>query len=303
MTADALAIDIVIPTVGRPSLAPLLMRLAAAECDALGRVIVVDDSGGGPVEIGDGAPAPTTVLRTEGRRGPAAARNLGWHHSDAEFVAFLDDDVMPGETWLTELVDDVRALDPDVAAVQGRIAVPRPVRPTDWERNTARLETASWITADLVARRAALEAVGGFDERFRRAYREDTDLAVRLLRTGWRLERGRRRAGHPVRPAPWWISVKVQAGNADDVLLDRLHGDWRAMMGEQHGRFRRHQLIVGLLGAAVGAVVTGQRRVAAFLGLASAAGCLLFAWERIRPGPRSVKEVAAMGVTSLVIPP
>jgi len=184
MTPAVLAIDIVIPTVGRPSLAPLLTRLAAAECEALGQVIVVDDSGGGLVKIGGAAPARTTVLRTTGRRGPAAARNLGWQHSDAEFVAFLDDDVVPGEIWLTELVDDLRDLDPDVAAVQGRIAVPRQVRPSDWERNTARLETASWITADLVTRRAALEAVGGFDERFRRAYREDTDLAVRLLRAG-----------------------------------------------------------------------------------------------------------------------
>jgi glycosyltransferase involved in cell wall biosynthesis len=302
MTRGAAVVDVVIPTVGRPSLTLLLARLAEADDGSLGQVIVVDDSGGGLLEIAT-APACTTVVRTRGRQGPAAARNLGWHHTGAEFVAFLDDDVMPGEAWVSELADDLRDLDPDVAAVQGRITVPRSARPSDWERNTARLETASWITADLVVRRAALEAVGGFDERFRRAYREDTDLAVRLLRAGWRLHRGRRRTAHPVRPTPWWISVKMQAGNADDVLLDRLHGDWRAVVGEQHGRFRRHEAIVALLGAGLGATVAGQRRVAAFLGLASVAGCLAFAWERIRPGPQSFREVTAMGITSAAIPP
>ena len=39
-------------------------------------------------------------------------------------------------------------------------------------------------------RRAALESVHGFDERFPRAYREDADLAVRVRRAGWRLTRG-----------------------------------------------------------------------------------------------------------------
>jgi hypothetical protein len=29
---------------------------------------------------------------------------------------------------------------------------------------------------------------------------------------------------HPVRPAPWWISIRAQAGNADDMLLRRRHG-------------------------------------------------------------------------------
>ena len=76
MTPDAHAIDIVIPTIGRPSLVPLLTRLAAAECDALGKVIVVDDSGGGLVADRRRAPARTTVLRTKagGGRPPPQRR-------------------------------------------------------------------------------------------------------------------------------------------------------------------------------------------------------------------------------------
>ena len=42
-------------------------------------------------------------------------------------------------------------------------------------------------------RRAALAAVGGFDERFPRAFREDADLALRMMAAGWRSPR---HAGH-----------------------------------------------------------------------------------------------------------
>src|SRR5207245_1965656 len=101
------------------------------------------------------------------------------------------------------------------------------------------LETARWITADMAVRRSALVEVGGFDERFPRAYREDVDLALRLQAAGGELRMGGRRVLHPVRPAPWWISVKLQAGNRDDVFMDALHGpSWRALA--PRGRRRRH---------------------------------------------------------------
>ena len=74
-------------------------------------------------------------------------------------------------------------------------------------------------------RRAALESVHGFDERFPRAFREDADLAA--PGPGRRLAaepRAARTTTHPVRPADRWVSVRVQAGNADDALMRALHG-------------------------------------------------------------------------------
>ncbi len=119
--------------------------------------------------------------------------------------------------------------------------LPSDRRPTDWERSVASLETAPWITADIAYRRAALVATGGFDERFPRAYREDTDLALRVLDAGWSLTFGDRYAIHPVRPAPWWISVSKQRGNIDDMLMAKLHGrQWRLRVGAPQGRARRH---------------------------------------------------------------
>ncbi|MCF2434969.1 hypothetical protein LV779_11160 [Streptomyces thinghirensis] len=115
--------------------------------------------------------------------------------------------------------------------MQGVIAVPLPGerRPTDWERGTAGLARAQWITADMAYRTDVLKQVDGFDERFTRAFREDADLALRVLDAGWRIRRGRRTTRHPVRDASRWASLKQQRGNADDALMLRLHGpDWWA---------------------------------------------------------------------------
>src|SRR5581483_9165707 len=161
-------IDVVLPTVGRPTLWPLVASLVASPVAA--HVYVVDARRDGlPLQV-PGA----TVLRGPGR-GPAAARNVGWRASTVEWVAFVDDDVVLGPRWHDDLADDIGRAGPDVAATFGRIRVPLPAerRPTDWERNVSGLERACWATADAAYRRAALEAVGGFDERFPRAYRED----------------------------------------------------------------------------------------------------------------------------------
>ena len=119
----------------------------------------------------------------------------------------LDDDVVPSDDWLADLHADLDGLLDEVGASQGRIVVPLPTdrRPTDWERNVHGLERARWATADMAYRRTALSAVGGFDERFRRAYREDADLALRVRAAGWRLIRGHRVVEHPVRPADRWV--------------------------------------------------------------------------------------------------
>ena len=195
--------------------------------------MVVDDRrrADAPVPV---PPGVRVVRPARPGRGPAAARNAGWRACRADWIAFLDDDVEPEPGWLEALAADLAAAGPDVGGVQGRVVVPLPPdrRPTDWERNARGLERARWATADLAYRREALEAAGGFDERFPRAYREDADLGLRITAAGRRIVTGERVVRHPVRPAPAWVSVAKQAGNADDVLMRALHGRaWRARGG------------------------------------------------------------------------
>jgi histidinol-phosphate phosphatase family protein len=296
--APAVRFDIVIPTAGRPSLRPLLERLRDAPWQ---RLIVVDDRRSGPPLA---LPAGAELLPSGGR-GPAAARNVGWRAASAPWVVFLDDDVLPTPDWGQRLADDLAGAPSRVAASQGRLRVPLPSdrRPTDWERNVAGLERAQWITADLAVRRSALIAVGGFDERFPRAYREDADLALRLAGAGWQLARGEREVVHPVPPAGRWVSVAKQAGNADDALMAALHGrDWRARAGAPRGRLRGHTIVSALATGALAATAAGRPRAAAALGGGWTLATAELAWQRIAPGPRTPREVSTMLATSAAIP-
>lgn len=300
---------LVLPTIGRPSLGVTLRSLAVQEpgpgAPAPDVVVVADDRrldpDGDPstwpapldvAAIAPDAPWPLVVVRTGGR-GPAAARNAGWRATTTPWVAFVDDDVVLPAGWLQGLGRDLRAAAPDVGAVQGRLEVPLPThrRPTDWERSTRGLEDARWATADMAYRRAALEAVHGFDERFPRAYREDADLALRVRRAGWRLERGTRVTTHPVRPADDAVSVRVQAGTADDALMRALHGPrWRDVAETGRGRLPWHVATVGSAALAVGGTLL-RRPALATAGAAAWLGLTAdFARVRLAPGPHPGEE-------------
>jgi hypothetical protein len=301
---------VVIPTLGRPSLTGCLRALADCQGPRPRRILLVDDRplddcAPLPVEIPDALRGLVEVV-PGCARGPAAARNAGWRSCPEPWVAFLDDDVLPGPSWAADLAADLASAGPGTAGVQARIDVPLPRgrRATDWERATAGLATARWITADMAYRRAVLEQVGGFDERFHRAFREDADLALRVLDAGWELRRGARRTTHPVRPADRWVSVRVQAGNADDVLMNRVHGrSWWRRAGAARGRLPRHLAVTAAAVGAVGCAVALRPRGAALCAGLWLAGTAEFAVARVVPGPRTTAEVATMTVTSVLIPP
>ncbi|WP_158895391.1 HAD-IIIA family hydrolase [Amycolatopsis anabasis] len=295
---------VVIPTTGRPALHTLLRALGDGRGPAPAEVVVVDDR-----PAGEPLTLPETTLKTRvvrsGGRGPAAARNTGWRLAATEWIAFLDDDVRTPGDWPARLHADLSALDDDVGASEGRIHVPAPHgrRPTDDERGTQGLASAWWITADMAYRRAALAAVGGFDERFPRAYREDADLALRVRAAGFRILPGERVTVHPARRADFFASVRAQTGNADNALLRRKFGrGWRRLIGEGPGRLRQHALTTLAAAVALAAVPWNRRVAAAAAGLWTGLTAE-FALRRILPGPRTRDELARMAVTSALIPP
>ncbi|MBT2422543.1 glycosyltransferase [Streptomyces sp. ISL-22] len=303
---------VVVPTLVCDTLADCLGALAAATGPPPEEIVLVDDRPApvpGPLDhplvvLGD-LRARTKVVRGGGR-GPAAARNAGLRAVRTAWVVFLDDDVQVGPHWCEQVVRDLAEAPPTTAGVQGVITVPLPDRrrPTDWERRTTRLATSRWSTADMAYRTDVLRQAGGFDERFRRAYRADTDLALRVLDAGWGIRRGRRTTRHPIRPADRWASLRAQCGNADDALMARLHGpDWWHRAATPPGRIRAH---VAVTSAGVGAcalLAAGRRGPAALAALLWTLGTARFAWARIAPGPRTRYEVDTMLVTSVLIPP
>lgn len=168
---------VVVPTLVRDCLPDCLAALAAARGPRPERIVLVDDRPATPVPdpeplenalsvLGD-LRDRTTVLPGEAR-GPAAARNTGLRAVTEPWVVFVDDDVQVGPHWCAQLQQDLDEATPDTAGVPGVITVPLPGgrRPTDWERGTAGLARARWISADMAYRTEVLRRVGGFDERF-----------------------------------------------------------------------------------------------------------------------------------------
>jgi histidinol-phosphate phosphatase family protein len=225
----------------------------------------------------------------------------------SEWICFLDDDVVPQHNWLEALgYDLIEAELTGAAGTQAIIEVPRVAgrRATDDERRTQRLSEAKWITADMAYRREELVAVGGFDERFPRAYREDSDLALRITLAGNTIAQGSRRCTHPVATATLMSSVRAQIGNRDNALMRRKHGGrWRAMVGEGKGRLPGHLATTLAAMVALSGLLTGQWRLArcalAGWGLLTAE----FAARRFWSGPRTLTEATRMMVTSILIPP
>ncbi|MPY85442.1 MAG: HAD-IIIA family hydrolase [Actinophytocola sp.] len=295
---------VVIPTTGRDNLAALLSALDNADGPRPAEVIVADDR-----RPGEPLPLPPLSLPVRviasGGGGPAAARNAGWRAARTEWIACLDDDVSIGADWPRALVTDIAALAPDCAGSQARLSVPLPERAlTDSERDAAALMTAWWITADMAYRRSVLAELGGFDERFPRAYREDSDLALRVRRAGYRIEPGERVTRHPVRSEALLTSVRAQRGNADDAVMRHKYGGrWRELVGAGPGRLGGHVRATAALTVAVLSAAAGRPRAALTASAVWAALTAGFAADRIRPGPRTAREVTTMAATSALIPP
>jgi glycosyltransferase involved in cell wall biosynthesis len=306
------AYTVVIPTLVRDTLADCLAALAAAKGPKPAGIVLVDDRPDPepgalehPLSVLGDLRERTTVLRGGGH-GAAAARNSALRAASSPWIAFLHDDVQVGPHWGEQLTEDLADATPDTAGVQGVLAVPLPGRrhPTDWERTTAALARARWITADMAYRTEALKQVGGFDERFRHIFREDTDLALRLLDAGWRIRQGRRTTRHPVRPADRWVSLRAERGNADDALMRRLHGPgWRHRAFAPRSRFRAHVATTAAGLAAGTLAAAGRHRAATAAALGWALGTGEYAWARIAPGPRTRDEVTTVLATSVLIPP
>jgi GT2 family glycosyltransferase len=193
--------DVVIATRNRAAqLRRCLDGLRRQSFDDFG-VIVVDDCSDEPLEglltAQDRADLDLTVITLADQSGPAAARNAGVAASEAVFVAFVDDDIVPNRHFLKLHLDAVRN-NRDVPTVSfGPFLQPADWTPapwTLWEAQHMKREAdnllsgkfaASWRqfhTGNNCLPRDIFNELGGFDETFKRA--EDDELALRLYKRG-----------------------------------------------------------------------------------------------------------------------
>jgi GT2 family glycosyltransferase len=308
--ASILLASVVVPTCGRSAL--LERCLDALVRQDIGstayEIIVVDD---GPSEhtrqVVEGWDARTRdrgpsvrYVANHGPHGPAAARNRGWQAAQAAVIAFTDDDTVPDVGWLRQ---GLHALHPGVDAVWGRISMPVPAMATDYERDAQHLETAEFVTANCLCRKEVVAAIHGFDERFRLAWREDSDFYFRLLAHGARIAHAPAAlVVHPVRPAPWGVSMRQQKKIAFDALLYKKHPRLYREKIRAGIRWDYYGIVASLAAAPVAAALGSPGIAAAataiWLGM-TARFCL----SRLHGTVKTWRHVWEMFVTSIAIPP
>jgi glycosyltransferase involved in cell wall biosynthesis len=233
-------------------------------------------------------------------QGPAGARNRGWQLARGDVIAFTDDDTIPHRNWLRE---GWNAMTAGAVAASGRVVVPlASATPTDYERDIARMQEAEFVTANCFVRRDALEAIGGFDERFTAAWREDSDLQFSLMRHGSVVRAEKAIVDHPVRPVSGWMyGIRQHRKILFDALLFKKHPRLYRERIRRTPPWNYYAIVGGfavmLAGAMKGAVAVSLVGMAFWLGLTAS-----FAVKRLRGTSRDPAHVREMIVTSILIP-
>jgi glycosyltransferase involved in cell wall biosynthesis len=186
---------VVIATRNRPRSLVASVRAvldAATAFDGAVEVVVADDS-----DVDETAHAALAaagiadavrIVRTGGGTGPAHARNLGVAAASGDLLAFTDDDTVCAVSWLSRAVTRFE-YDAGLAGLEG-VVRPRPdgaTRPVR-ARIVSNTRGGAYLTANLFLRRSAFARAGGFrtfgQGDWPYPYREDTDLALRVVEAG-----------------------------------------------------------------------------------------------------------------------
>jgi GT2 family glycosyltransferase len=229
-----------VPDVARPPVAVVMPFAGTAEqaADALVALasmrarpgdarLLADNSGTAPV-----APDGTvTVIRAGGEHSPARARNAGAAVTEQPWILFLDADCRPSpdliDAFFAEPIpDQVGALGGEIHALPtgDSLAARYGVAKNFLNSSThmAHPFRPRLSAANLLVRRRAFDAVGGFREGIRAA--EDTDFCWRLQDAGFTLAvRPEATAGHIYRDALGDLRVQWRAYAAGRAWLGRAY--------------------------------------------------------------------------------
>jgi glycosyltransferase involved in cell wall biosynthesis len=261
--------SVVVPTYNR--LGRLRQVITALEQQAYPpdayEVVVISDGST------DGTDAYLEALRStirlrwfpQANRGPAAARNVGIHKADGEFIVFIDDDVVPEPQLLGEHARSHHEAGREVVVV-GPLLTPEGFEMSPWVRweqemlmkQYRALLRGDWpasarqfYTGNASLRRSHILAAGGFDEGLRRA--EDVELAYRLANKGLDFIFNMQAVGmhFAERSFRAWFDAAYTYGRNDVIFARDRNQKW--LLSAVHEEFRdRHFLIRSLVRACKG---------------------------------------------------
>ncbi|QAU34038.1 glycosyltransferase family A protein [Janthinobacterium sp. 17J80-10] len=239
-------------------------------------------------------------LPVDTKTGAAAARNHGWQIARGAIVAFTEEDSIPDADWLKQ---GLRAFDGTKQAVRGTSLNTFSEVTKAHEGADKTRESAEFASFNCFCLRRVLEDLGGFDERFGNAGRDDADLYLRLLEADAAIgEAPLAVVQHPAEMTYWASSLQQQKNTQFEALLYRKHPRIK------HKRIRRHMpwhypAIVMALLCISGALIL--HNIFLFL-LATATWTLLTAHlclQRLRGAEKSAVNIFGIIGTSLLLPP
>jgi glycosyltransferase involved in cell wall biosynthesis/GT2 family glycosyltransferase len=226
------AVSLIVPFGGNADEARVLIeRLRLVEIGPGDERIVVDNSLDGVAALADPA---VTVVRADAQRSSYYARNVGAEAARNNWLLFVDADCEPAadilDAYLAQLPDEgVGALAGDVFDAEQDAVVARYTRSRqllDADRGAAFEYKPAAVTANLMVRREAWAAVGGFLEAIRSG--GDSDFSWRVQDAGFEL---RRRPGaavyhHHRETVGDYLSQKVRYGSSRAWLTRRYPGSY-----------------------------------------------------------------------------
>jgi cellulose synthase/poly-beta-1,6-N-acetylglucosamine synthase-like glycosyltransferase len=146
----------------------------------------------------NGESLPKTKIIPTGNIGPAQKRDLALKYSNADILAFLDDDAYPRKDWLKNAIRNFN--DPNVAAIGGPAVTP----PNDsfWQKVSGAVflskfggghperywpmgkirEIDDWPSVNFLVRKDIFKEVGGFNSAYWPG--EDTKLCLDIIKMG-----------------------------------------------------------------------------------------------------------------------
>jgi glycosyltransferase involved in cell wall biosynthesis len=123
-------VDVVCPSFNeKPSAVRATLEALSSQTLAPSSVLIVDDASTVPVQATQDTSLRLRVLRLSTNAGISAARNRGFSQSSAEFVAFINIEVLLEPAWLETCVGYLLA-HPEVGLVTTRVLPAEPVRAT-----------------------------------------------------------------------------------------------------------------------------------------------------------------------------